>query len=55
MWGHMKNGTPLPPSQVIRTIPRGGTPGAAPALSVANLPTIVTNPGSNAISTAHGV
>jgi hydroxybutyrate-dimer hydrolase len=55
MWSHLKNGTPLPPSQVIRTFPRGGTPGAAPALSVADLPAIVANPGSNAISASHGV
>ncbi|WP_341316252.1 D-(-)-3-hydroxybutyrate oligomer hydrolase [Paraburkholderia sp. IMGN_8] len=55
MWSHLKNGTPLPPSQVIRTVPRGGTPGAAPALSVANLPAIVANPGSNAIGVSHGV
>ncbi|NPT59908.1 D-(-)-3-hydroxybutyrate oligomer hydrolase [Paraburkholderia elongata] len=55
MWSHLKNGTPLPPSQVIRTLPRGGSPGAAPALSVANLPAIVANPGSNAIGVSHGV
>jgi hydroxybutyrate-dimer hydrolase len=55
MWSHLKNGTPLPPSQVIRTVPRGGTAGAAPELSVANLPAIVANPGSNAISVNHGV
>jgi hydroxybutyrate-dimer hydrolase len=55
MWNHLKNGTPLPPSQVIRTIPRGGNPGAAPALGVANLPAIVANPGSNAIRVNDGV
>jgi hydroxybutyrate-dimer hydrolase len=55
MWSHLKNGTPLPPSQVIRTVPRGGTAGAAPELSVANLPAIVANPGSNAIGVDHGV
>ncbi|MCX4172790.1 D-(-)-3-hydroxybutyrate oligomer hydrolase [Paraburkholderia madseniana] len=55
MWSHLKNGTPLPPSQVIRTVPRGGSPGAAPALSVANLPAFVANPGSNAIGVSHGV
>jgi hydroxybutyrate-dimer hydrolase len=55
MWSHLKNGTPLPPSQVIRTVPRGGSPGAAPALSVADLPAIVANPGSNAIGVSHGV
>ncbi|MFL9966150.1 D-(-)-3-hydroxybutyrate oligomer hydrolase [Paraburkholderia sediminicola] len=56
MWSHLKNGTPLPPSQVIRTVPRGANPGAAAlALSVANLPAIVANPGSNAIGVSHGV
>ncbi|WP_233809353.1 D-(-)-3-hydroxybutyrate oligomer hydrolase [Paraburkholderia sp. HP33-1] len=55
MWSHLKNGTPLPPSQVIRTTPRGGTPGLAPTLNVSNLPPIVANPGSNAISADHGV
>ncbi|EEA04187.1 putative D-(-)-3-hydroxybutyrate-oligomer hydrolase [Burkholderia sp. H160] len=55
MWSHLKNGTPLPPSQVIRTSPRGGNPGAAPTLTVSNLPPIVENPGSNAISADHGV
>lgn len=55
MWSHLKNGTPLPPSQVMRTIPRGGNPGAAPPLGVANLPAIVANPGSNAIRVSDGV
>ncbi|SOE98217.1 3HB-oligomer hydrolase (3HBOH) [Burkholderia sp. OK233] len=55
MWSHLKNGTPLPPSQVIRTVPRGGSPGNAPALSVVDLPAIVANPGSNAIGVSHGV
>ena len=30
MYDHLKNGTALPASQVVRTTPRGGTPGAAP-------------------------
>jgi hydroxybutyrate-dimer hydrolase len=55
MWSHLKSGMPLPPSQVIRTVPRGGSPGAAPALTAANLPAIVQSPGSNAISAKHGV
>ncbi|MDG0024825.1 D-(-)-3-hydroxybutyrate oligomer hydrolase [Trinickia sp. Y13] len=55
MWRHLHEGAPLPPSQVIRTVPRGGTPGAAPALSTANLPAIQSNPGSNAIEARHGV
>ncbi|MBN3787715.1 D-(-)-3-hydroxybutyrate oligomer hydrolase [Burkholderia sp. Ac-20353] len=54
MWRHLKNGVPLPPSQVIRTVPRGGTPGAAPALTGANLPPISTAPGGNAITAGAG-
>ncbi|MPW10643.1 D-(-)-3-hydroxybutyrate oligomer hydrolase [Paraburkholderia sp. CNPSo 3155] len=54
MWAHLKNGTPLPPSQVIHTIPRGGAPGAAPALTTANLPAIAATPGVNAISASNG-
>lgn len=54
MWQHLKNGAPLPPSQVIRTVPRGGTPGAAPALTSANLPPISAAPGANAISIGAG-
>ena len=54
MWNHLKNGAPLPPSQVVRTVPRGGTAGAAPALTTANLPAISASPGSNAISVIGG-
>ncbi|CAB3650459.1 D-(-)-3-hydroxybutyrate oligomer hydrolase [Paraburkholderia phenoliruptrix] len=54
MWNHLKNGAPLPPSQVVHTVPRGGTPGAAPALTTANLPAIATSPGGNAITVANG-
>jgi len=54
MWSHLMNGTPLPPSQVIHTVPRGGTPGAAPALTTANLPAIAASPGANAITVVNG-
>ncbi|CAD6528485.1 D-(-)-3-hydroxybutyrate oligomer hydrolase [Paraburkholderia kirstenboschensis] len=54
MWSHLKSGTPLPPSQVVHTLPRGGAPGAALPLSVANLPAIATNPGGNAITVSNG-
>jgi len=54
MWSHLKSGTPLPPSQVVHTVPRGGSPGAAPALTVANLPAIAANPGGNAITVSNG-
>ena len=35
MYDHLKNGAPLPGSQVVRTTPRGGTAGAAPAITAA--------------------
>jgi hydroxybutyrate-dimer hydrolase len=44
MYAHLKNGTALPASQVVRTVPRGGVAGAAPAISAANLPAIATTP-----------
>jgi hydroxybutyrate-dimer hydrolase len=44
VYANLKNGTPIPPSQVIRTTPRGGTPGAAPAITVANVPPVPASP-----------
>ena len=44
MYAHLRDGTPLPASQVVRTVPRGGTPGAAPALTLANVPPIAVAP-----------
>ncbi|MEK8032151.1 D-(-)-3-hydroxybutyrate oligomer hydrolase [Ideonella sp. DXS29W] len=44
MWAHLVSGTPLPPSQVVRTVPRGGVPGAAPALTAAHVPPILQQP-----------
>jgi hydroxybutyrate-dimer hydrolase len=44
MWAHLTERQPLPPSQVVRTTPRGGTPGAAPALTAANVPPIQLAP-----------
>ena len=40
----LKNGTALPPSQVVRATPRGGVPGAAPAITAANVPPISAAP-----------
>lgn len=40
MWAHLTAGAALPESQVIRTTPRGGEPGRAPALQPANVPPI---------------
>ncbi|QIE24880.1 D-(-)-3-hydroxybutyrate oligomer hydrolase [Caballeronia sp. SBC2] len=54
MWAHLTSGAPLPPSQVVHTVPRGGTAGAAPALSVNNLPAISASPGANAITFGGG-
>ena len=44
MYAHLKNGTALPPSQVVRTTPRGGVGGAAPAITAANVPAIAAAP-----------
>ncbi len=44
MYDHLKSGKALPPSQVVRTTPRGGTAGAAPAITATNLPAISTAP-----------
>lgn len=37
LWSHLRDGTPLPPSQVVRTVPRGA---GAPPVTLANLPAI---------------
>jgi hydroxybutyrate-dimer hydrolase len=44
VYARLQNGTALPASQVIRTVPRGGVSGAAPALTLANVPAIATAP-----------
>ena len=47
MYAHLKNGTTLPPSQVVRTTPRGGVAAlksSAPALTAANVPAISAAP-----------
>ena len=46
MYANLKNGTAIPPSQVVRTTPRGGAAGAAPAITPANVPPIATSPAS---------
>ena len=40
LWAHLKNGAPLPPSQVIRTTPRGQKDGKTPPIAVSNVPPI---------------
>jgi len=37
MYAHLREGTPLPPSQVVHTVPRGA---GAPVIGAANLPAI---------------
>lgn len=55
VYSHLKNGTALPGSQVVRTVPRGGTPGAAPAIEAANVPNFAAVPAAaNAIVFAAG-
>jgi hydroxybutyrate-dimer hydrolase len=45
MYANLKTGTALPPSQVVRTTPRGGVPGpVAPAIAAANVPAISAAP-----------
>jgi hydroxybutyrate-dimer hydrolase len=51
MYDHLKAGKALPPSQVVRTVPRGGVPGSAPAITVANVPALAaTAAAGNAIT-----
>ena len=45
MYAFLKNGTALPPSQVVRATARGGAAGAAPAITGANVPAINAAPG----------
>jgi len=44
MWANLTQNSALPPSQVIRAVPRGGAPGAAPPITTANLPPISSSP-----------
>ena len=44
MYANLKGGAALPGSQVVRTVPRGGTPGAAPQITAANVPPMVATP-----------
>ena len=44
MYAHLKSGAALPPSQVVRTVPRGGTAGSAPAVSLTNVLAISATP-----------
>lgn len=44
MYTHLRSGTALPASQVVRTTVRGGTAGAAPALTATHVPDFVAAP-----------
>jgi hydroxybutyrate-dimer hydrolase len=44
MYAHLKTGAALPPSQVVRATPRGGVPGAAPAITASNVPAVSAAP-----------
>lgn len=53
MWSHLKSGAALPPSQVLRTTPRGA---GAPALTAAQLPAWAATPAAaDAIAFEGGV
>ena len=41
MYAHLSSGTPLPPSQVVRTVPRGA---GAPAITPLNVPAMAQTP-----------
>lgn len=43
----LTQGTALPPSQVVRTVARGGVPGAAPAVQRSQLPAISSTPAAS--------
>jgi len=44
MYDHLRNGRPLPSSQVVHTTPRGA---GAPQITIANVPPIVDSPAAN--------
>ncbi len=55
VYDHLASGKALPASQVVRTVPRGGTPGSAPAITAANVPPLAATPVSaNAIAITAG-
>ncbi len=55
VYDHLTTGKALPASQVVRTLPRGGTPGAAPAITPVNVPPLAATPAAgNAIAITAG-
>jgi hydroxybutyrate-dimer hydrolase len=56
LWAKLKNGSALPPSQLVRTIPRGATAGVAPPITTAHVPRISSTPAAaDIITTSAGV
>ena len=54
MWAYLTAGGQLPDSQVLRTTPRGGTAGSAPAITTTNVPAIPSTAATaNAITFAN--
>ena len=55
MYANLKNGAAIPPSQVVRTTPRGGAGGAGtPPITAANVPPIAATPASGDAITFSG-
>jgi hydroxybutyrate-dimer hydrolase len=54
MYAKLSKGVALPASQVVRATVRGGAPGAAPALTAANVPPFVTAPAAADAITFNG-
>ncbi|SDC04962.1 hydroxybutyrate-dimer hydrolase [Cupriavidus sp. YR651] len=44
VYANLRNNTPLPPSQVVRTVKRGGTASPAPQILPSNVPAITATP-----------
>src|SRR5262249_13157094 len=54
MYAHLRQGRPLPPSQVVHTTPRGaGTP-LPPTITAADVPPILQSPPATALITFTG-
>ncbi|QXL85395.1 D-(-)-3-hydroxybutyrate oligomer hydrolase [Comamonas sp. NLF-1-9] len=54
VYANLATGKPLPASQVVRTVARGGAPGSAPAITAANLPSIAATPAAADAITVSG-
>jgi hydroxybutyrate-dimer hydrolase len=54
MWDHLVQKKALPPSQVVRTVPREIKDGKVEALTAMNIPAISSKPADNALITVNG-